>query len=69
MFRQYTEGAAIEIGDGKQKPKASVDQQIRMGQGKSRLNQLDPKAGGQKDTLMSAKEITQQLERINKELT
>jgi hypothetical protein len=29
-----------------------------MGQGKSRLNQLDPKATGQKDTLMSAKEIT-----------
>ena len=25
MFRQYTEGAAIEIGDGKQKPKQAVD--------------------------------------------
>ena len=74
VFRPQTENLEIGLGDGKKND--DVERQLRMGKGKSRLDQLEKK-GGQSTTttstrhgtLISAKDFTQQLERLNKEMT
>lgn len=65
----------MEIGLGDGKKSEDVDRAIRMGKGKSRLDQLEKKGGAattttqtKHGTLISAKDFTQQLERLNKEM-
>jgi hypothetical protein len=65
----------MEIGLGDGKKPDDVDRAIRMGKGKSRLDQLEKKGGAattttqtKHGTLISAKDFTQQLERLNKEM-
>lgn len=72
VFRPQTENLEIGLGDGK---RDDVDRAIRMGKGKSRLDQLEKKGGAsttttqtRHGTLISAKDFSQQLERLNKEM-
>lgn len=73
VFRPQTENMEIGLGDGKRLD--DVDRAIRLGKGKSRLDQLEKKGGAattttqtRHGTLISAKDFTQQLERLNKEM-
>lgn len=68
MFKEITDSQDIVLDDGK--GKGNVTRPMRMGQGKSRLDQLEQqaKAGGAQQTI-SAKEFTSQLERLDKEMT
>jgi hypothetical protein len=64
VFRPQTENLEIGLGDGKRS--ADVDRSIRLGTGKSRLDQLEKKGATQTTTtktshgtLISAKDFTQ----------
>ena len=70
IFAPQTENAEIVLGD---KRETDIDRPIRMGKGKSRMDQLDKKgpAPGQRQgtgTLITAKDFTQQLVKLNKEM-
>jgi hypothetical protein len=65
VFRPQTENLEIGLGDGKGRAE-DVDRSIRMGKGKSRLDQLEKKGGTgttttqtRHGTLISAKDFTQ----------
>ena len=69
MFKALTDGQEIGYdlsGKGKE-----IDKAIRMGQGKNRQGALDAKTAKNNPhtTMISAKEFTQQLERLDKEMT
>lgn len=69
MFKALTDGQDIGYdlsGKGKE-----IDKAIRMGQGKNRQGALDAKTAKANPhmTMISAKEFTQQLERLDKEMT
>mmetsp|Transcript_3896 Transcript_3896/g.4903 ORF Transcript_3896/g.4903 Transcript_3896/m.4903 type:complete len:128 (-) Transcript_3896:2327-2710(-) len=69
MFKSLTDGQEIGYdlsGKGKE-----IDKAIRMGQGKNRTGALDAKTAKSNPhtTMISAKEFTQQLERLDKEMT
>jgi hypothetical protein len=68
MFTKLTEGADVMIDERKDK---DINRTIKYGQGKSRMEQLSTKGNMAKDphgTMLSAKEFTTQLERLNKEM-
>ena len=64
MFSSMTDDMEIMVEERKDK---NVNQNIKLGQGKSRLDQLNQKPGAGQSTY-SAKEFTTHLERIDKEL-
>lgn len=62
VFSPQTENQDIVIGDGRRDH--DIDRPIRMGKGKSRLDQLETKKGPARTaqgTLITAREFTQQL--------
>lgn len=69
MFKALTDDKDIMIDERKDR---NLERPIRMGQGKSRIELLEKKGGSAPTdphgTMISAKEFTQQLERLNKEL-
>lgn len=67
-FASLNENEDIMIDERKDR---NIDRPIRMGQGKSRMEQLNfkiPTSSGPTGTTISQAEFTQQLERLNKEL-
>lgn len=70
MFQSMTEDLEVMIDERKDR---NIDRPIKYGQGKSRLEMLNMKPGTATantptGTMYSAKEFTNQLERIDKEL-
>jgi len=67
VFSPQTENENIILGDGRDR---DIDRPIRMGKGKSRLDQLQPKAQGRggQGTMITARDFTQQLQRLDKEM-
>jgi len=70
MFRELTEGIEMDSDINAKKKAQDINANIKYGAGKNRMGELGA-AGGAKDphgTMISAKEFTVQLERLDKEL-
>lgn len=67
-FKALNDGNDIIIDERRDK---DLDRPIRLGKGKSRMEQLAPKGGSSstpQGSTISAQEFTEQLEKLNKEL-
>mmetsp|Transcript_86810 Transcript_86810/g.119530 ORF Transcript_86810/g.119530 Transcript_86810/m.119530 type:complete len:153 (-) Transcript_86810:433-891(-) len=68
FFKQLNDGNDIIIDERRDR---DLDRPIRLGKGKSRMDQLAPKSGKSSSSTgqtISAQEFTEQLEKLNKEL-